>query len=179
MSARKAFIGHIDPLRFHQKHVLIRVDYNVPLKVPKKEINEAKIEVASDARIIDSLPTLKFFLASEAKIVLCSHLGRPKNGIDSQLSLRPVADYLKRLLGDINVEFLPDCIGSEVKQTICNQPPGSIILLENLRFHQEEITNDEGFAKELADGMDVYVNEAFSVCHRGRKFVSFLLSLFI
>jgi phosphoglycerate kinase len=159
----KAFIGHCDPSRFKQKHVLVRADYNVPLRQ-----ESGKVVIVSDAKINNSLDTLRFLLDQDAKIVLISHLGRPKGNQDKDLSLMPIAEYLQRLLPDIQVSFFPDCIGEGIKQSIKNQPNKSIILLENLRFHPEEMNNDDTFAQELAKGIDVFVNDAWAVCHRGK-----------
>lgn len=158
-----AFIGHVDPHRFFQRHILLRVDYNVPLK---KIYPGEEILVASDSRILDSLPTIKFLLAKEAKLVICSHLGRPKGPQDHELSLRPVAKHLSRLLGDVKIEFFTECIGPEVEERIIQQKPRTVIVLENLRFHSGEEANDDRFARLLAQNMDIFVNDAFSVCHR-------------
>jgi phosphoglycerate kinase len=160
-----AFIGHVDPHRFFQRHILLRVDYNVPLK---KIYPGEEILVASDSRILDSLPTIKFLLAKEAKLVICSHLGRPKGPQDHELSLRPVAKHLSRLLGDVKIEFFTECIGPEVEERIIQQKPRTVIVLENLRFHSGEEANDDRFARLLAQNMDIFVNDAFSVCHRGK-----------
>ena len=159
----KPFIGNVDP--FYQKHVLLRADFNVPLKYGH---GKDMIEVASDTKIVNSLETIKFLLMREAKVVICSHLGRPRSNEDRDLSLQPVAKYLQRLLPDVTVDFLPDCVGKEVKERISKQLPKSIILLENLRFYPQEIKNNEWLAQELAENMDVYINDAFSACYRGK-----------
>lgn len=141
------------------KHVLVRADYNVPL-------NEQG-QISDDFRIEASLPTLKYLLARHAKVVVMSHLGRPKSAADKQFSLAPVARALAAKL-DITVRFLNDCIGEEVQQATAKQTEGEIILLENLRFHKEEKANDSAFAKALATDThtEVFVQDGFGVVHR-------------
>lgn len=141
------------------KHVLVRADYNVPL-------NEQG-QISDDFRIEASLPTLKYLLARHAKVVVMSHLGRPKSAADKQFSLAPVARALAAKL-DITVRFLNDCIGEEVQHATAKQTEGEIILLENLRFHKEEKANDPAFAKALATDThaEVFVQDGFGVVHR-------------
>ena len=139
------------------KRVLIRVDFNVPL-------NE-KNEITDDARIVKSLETLKYCLLQNAKVILMSHLGRPKGKPESQFSLKPAADHLSKLLGK-KVELLPDCVGPEVEKKVAALKSGDLVLLENLRFHSEEEANDPVFAKKLASLGEVYVNDAFGTAHR-------------
>jgi 3-phosphoglycerate kinase len=135
----------------------LRVDYNVDL--------DDKGKIISDFRIRASLPTINFLLANNAKkIIIISHLGRPK-GKDKNLSLKPIAEHLGRLLKK-EVVFVDDCIGDQVRQSIESNEDKKIFLLENLRFYEGEEKNDEAFAKELAKLADVYVNDAFGVCHR-------------
>jgi len=138
------------------KTVLLRADYNVPLEGSK---------VTDDYRIKQSLPTVEYILKANAKLIICSHLGRPKGRPDSLFSLAPVAKRLGSLL-DKKVEFAKDCVGEEVKTEAKNLQPGQILLLENLRFHAEEEENDENFAKELASLADVFVQDGFGVVHR-------------
>jgi len=141
----------------NNKKILLRVDYNVDL--------DDKREIISDFRIRASLPTINFLIANNAqKIIIISHLGRPK-GKDENLSLKPIAEHLSHLLKK-EVVFIDDCIGDQVRQKIESNEDKKIFLLENLRFYEGEEKNDETFAKELAKLADVYVNDAFGVCHR-------------
>ncbi|MDE3091609.1 MAG: phosphoglycerate kinase [Chloroflexota bacterium] len=137
------------------KRVLVRVDFNVPLENGK---------VTDDTRIVASLPTIKYLVAQGAKVILCSHLGRPK-GKDEKLSLRPVATRLQQLLGK-PVTFVSDCIGQPVERVVEAMNAGDVVLLENVRFYPEEEKNDLEFAKKVAAPGDVYVNDAFGSAHR-------------
>jgi len=148
----KRTIRDVDP---SGKKVLVRVDFNVPL---------AGGAVADDTRIRAALPTITYLLEHGAAIALCSHLGRPK-GPDPTLSLRPVARRLGELLGG-DLPLLPDCVGPAVQDVVAKLRPGEVVLLENVRFHPEEEKNDPAFAKELARGYDLYVNDAFGAAHR-------------
>jgi phosphoglycerate kinase len=136
--------------------VFIRVDFNVPLARGGKEIS-------SDKRIRASLPTIQYALEQGAGVILASHLGRPKGKPNPEMSMAPVARRLSELLG-IPVKMAADCIGNEV--AALKPKPGEVLLLENLRFHPEEETNDPEFSKELAALADVYVNDAFGSAHR-------------
>src|SRR5439155_4849962 len=133
----------------------VRVDFNVPLENGK---------VADDTRIRAALPTIKSLTERCAAVALCSHLGRPK-GVDPTLSLAPVAARLGELLGK-KVTLLSDCVGPQVQAAIGRLRRGDVVLLENVRFHPEEEKNDPAFAKELARGYDLYVNDAFGAAHR-------------
>ncbi len=137
------------------KRVLVRADLNVPLE------NGA---VTDDTRIRESLPTIQYLLHRGAKVIVCSHLGRPK-GRDESLSLAPVAGRLGNLL-DREVLFVDDCIGPEVEQAVARMSPSQVLLLENLRFHAEEEQNDPEFATQLAANADLFVNDAFGSAHR-------------
>ena len=139
------------------KKVFIRVDFNVPM--------DELQNIQNDTRIKAVLPTLRYALDNDARLIIASHLGRPKGKFVSEFSLAPVAKRLGRLL-KINVRMAPDCIGPEVKTLVSGMKAGDIVLLENLRFHPEEQENDDAFAKELADLCDVYINNAFAVSHR-------------
>ena len=138
------------------KRVLVRVDFNVPIKDG---------EVADDTRIVAALPTIKYLIEHGAKVILMSHLGRPKGKVVPELSLRPVAKRLSELLGR-EVKFVPDCVGPEVEAAVAAMKPGDVILLENTRFHPEEKKNDPEFARKLAALGDVFVNDAFGSAHR-------------
>jgi len=139
------------------KRVLVRVDFNVPLD-PKTRA------IADDIRIRESLPTIKYLIDKKAKVILCSHLGRPK-GRDKDSSLAPVAQRLSQLLGR-DVAMADDCIGPEVEKQAAALKEGQVLLLENLRYHAEEEKNDPAFARSLARLADVFVNDAFGTAHR-------------
>ena len=153
MTFRKRTVEDVDP---RGKRVLVRVDFNVPL-------NDAGA-VADDTRIRAALPTIRVLLKGGAAIGLVSHLGRPA-GRDPKLSLAPIAKRLGELLGRA-VPLLPDSVGPEMKKAVRALAPGGIVLLENVRFHPEEEKNDPAFARELAEGFDIYVNDAFGTAHR-------------
>jgi phosphoglycerate kinase len=138
------------------KRVLVRVDYNVPIKEGK---------VGDDTRIRAAMPTLNYLLEHGAAVILCSHLGRPKGGPDPKYSLRPVAEYLSQLSGK-SVAFAEDCVGPAAEAAAKALKPGGILLLENTRFHPEEEKNDLELAKQMAALADVYVNDAFGSAHR-------------
>lgn len=138
------------------KRVLVRVDFNVPIKDGV---------VGDDTRIRGAIPTLDALLKAGASLILCSHLGRPKDGPDPKYTLRPVAAYLGKLMGR-EVAFADDCIGPKAEAAAKALKPGDVLLLENTRYHPEEEKNDPGMAKQLASLADVYVNDAFGSAHR-------------
>lgn len=138
------------------KRVLVRVDFNVPVKNGL---------VGDDSRIVAALPTIRYLIEQRARIILMSHLGRPKGGPDTKNSLKPVAARLEQLLGQ-PVAFAPDCVGPEVEALARALQDGQVLLLENLRFHPEEEANDAGFAQRLAALGELYVNDAFGTAHR-------------
>lgn len=147
----------IEELPIKAKRVFIRVDFNVPLDV--------NLMITDDRRIRSTLTTINYAIDEGAKVILASHLGRPKGKFDPKLSLAPVAKRLQRLLNK-EVIFAPDCIGPQVEQTVLRMKDGDVLLLENLRFHIEEERNNERFARALASLADFYVNDAFGACHR-------------
>lgn len=147
----------IDDISLKGKKVLVRVDFNVPL-------NEQQ-HITDDIRIVESLPTIKKILNDGGRAILMSHLGRPKGKPKPEFSLKPVAVHLSKLLGK-PVQFAPDCIGAEVKKMADGLKEGECLLLENLRYRNEEEANDSNFAKQLASLGDVYINDAFGTAHR-------------
>jgi len=148
---------------FRGQRVLVRVDYNVPLA--EAESGQPTGAITDDKRIKATVPTLDYLVKGGAKIVLCSHLGRPKGKRDPKQSLRPCAARLAELLGG-TVNFVDDCIGEKVEKMVAGMEPGQILLLENVRFYPEEEKDDRAFAEKLAKNMDLYVNDAFGSAHR-------------
>jgi 3-phosphoglycerate kinase len=139
------------------KRVLMRADFNVPL--------DANGNITDDSRIRAAIPSVKYILDAGGKLILMSHLGRPKGEVKSEFSLSPVALRLSELLKK-DVKKLDDCVGAKVKGAVDGMSSGDVVLLENLRFHKEETKNDQAFAQELASLGDVFVNDAFGTCHR-------------
>ena len=154
----------IRDLDLKNKHVFIRVDFNVPL-------TEDGTAITDDTRIRATLPTIVYAIRHHAKVILASHLGRPKGKPNPKYSLRPVVDRLRELLdhelGDsINVAFSPDCVGEIASELASQLETGQVLLLENLRFHPEEEANDRGFSSALASLAEIYVDDAFGSAHR-------------
>ena len=139
------------------KKVLVRVDFNVPL--------DAEGHITDETRIIAALPTIEYLVGKGAKVILCSHLGRPKGQVKPEFSLAPVAKRLGELV-DAKVVFATDVIGESAQKAVDEIKEGEIVLLENLRFHKEETDNDPEFAKKLASFAELYVNDAFGTAHR-------------
>jgi len=142
------------------KRVFLRVDYNVPL-----EEKDGKMVITDATRIVETLPTLKLLIEKGGKLILTAHLGRPKGKREATMSLRPVADKLHELLGK-PVAFADDCIGDHVEKIVSTMKDGDVVLLENVRYYNEEEANDPAFAEKLAKVADVYVNDAFGAAHR-------------
>lgn len=147
----------IKDLHLSNLRVLVRVDFNVPL--------DSQGNVTDITRLLAVVPTVKYLLEQDARVILMSHLGRPKGKKEASLSLEPVAKAFSKIIGQ-TVAFVPDCIGSKVQSAISSMPTGSILLLENLRFYPEEEANDPLFSGQLASLADVYINDAFGTAHR-------------
>lgn len=155
---------------FSGQKALIRVDFNVPL-------NES-FEITDDTRIRAALPTIKKILKDGGKVILMSHLGRPKDGPTDKYSLRHLVSHIAKLLDGVNVHFANDCIGQEATDKAAAMKEGEVLLLENLRFYKEEEKGDEGFAKKLASLGDVYVNDAFGTAHRAHASTAVIAKFF-
>jgi len=147
----------IKDIDFHGKRVFCRVDFNVPL--------DDKNQITDDTRINASMPTIRHIINNGGRLILASHLGRPKNGPEAKFSLASVAPCLSQHLGT-SVKMAPDCIGPDVKRMVDQMKDGEVLLLENVRFHAGETKNDPEFAKALAANADIYVNNAFGTAHR-------------
>jgi phosphoglycerate kinase len=147
----------VDELDIKGKRVFIRADFNVPL--------DDNLRITDDSRIRSTIPTINYAIDEGAKVILASHLGRPKGRPDPRYSLAPVAKRLHRLLGK-DVIFAPDCVGPQVESLVDKMKDGDVLLLENLRYHVEEEKNDEEFARMLSQLADFYINDAFGAAHR-------------
>ncbi len=152
----------LQDLDLNEKQVLVRVDFNVPM--------DEDFTITDDIRIRMALPTISYLLEKKAKVLLCSHLGRPKGQRVEKFSLAPVAKHLQTLL-DCSVTLAPDCVGAETEALVTAMAPGEVVLLENLRFHNDETENGSGFSEKLARLAEVYVNDAFAVSHRAHASV--------
>src|SRR5438093_7425461 len=149
----KLSLADLDP---RGRRVFMRVDFNVPMQDGV---------ITDDTRIRAALPSIRYVIEKGGRLILASHLGRPKGKPEAQYSLKPVAARLGELLGKA-VPLAPDCVGPEVEKMVSNLQDGDVLLLENLRFHAEEEKNDPAFAKQLAALCDVYINDAFGAAHR-------------
>ena len=152
----------IQDIHLTAKRVLLRADFNVPM--------DDQGQITDDIRIRMVLPTIRYILQEKGRLVICSHMGRPKGKRVEEFSLAPVARHLEALLG-VKVVLAPDCIGEEVEAVIEKMTDGEVVLLENLRFHEEETDNDPNFSEQLAGHADVYINDAFAVSHRAHASV--------
>jgi len=153
----------IRDLELAGKRVLVRVDFNVPM--------DEQGNITDDIRIRMVLPTIQYILEQQGKLILCSHMGRPKGQRVAAFSLAPVAAHLSGLIGR-EVRMAPDCIGEEVESMAALLQPGEVLLLENLRFYKEETEDEPGFAEKLARLADVYINDAFAASHRAHASVA-------
>jgi phosphoglycerate kinase len=153
----------IEDLDIKGKKVFIRVDFNVPL--------DDNLQISDDTRLRSALPTINYAIDEGAKVILASHLGRPKGKVDPKFSLAPVVKRLQRLLNK-DIIFAPESVGSQVTSLLSKMNDGDVLLLENLRFHPEEEKNVETFAKDLASLADYYVNDAFGTAHRAHASIT-------
>lgn len=142
------------------KKVLVRCDFNVP--------QDENGKITDNRRIVSALETINYLINNNAKVILCSHLGRPKGSFKKEYSLKPVADELTKLLGK-EVKLAEDVIGESAKELVFKMSNGDVVLLENVRFHAEEEKNDPEFAKQLASLAEIYVNDAFGTAHRAHS----------
>lgn len=159
----------IDQHCFKGEKALIRVDFNVPV--------DAEMQITDDTRMRAALPTINKVLNDGGSVILMSHMGRPKNGPEDKFSLKHLVGRLGKLL-EKKIDFVADCIGDEVNERVASLSEGSVLLLENLRFYKEEKTGDIGFAKQLAELADVYVNDAFGTAHRAHASTAVIAQFF-
>lgn len=155
-------IRKIQDAQVEGKKILLRVDFNVA-------IEDGTVKEKFKIKAVDE--TVRYLLGMNAKVALITHLGRPESKFDPEFSLNPIKDDVEYILG-VKVKFVRDCIGEEVKKTVSDLVEGEVALLENVRFYEGEEKNDEKFAEELADGFDIFVNDAFSVSHRDQASVT-------
>ena len=155
---------------FANQKALVRVDFNVPL--------DDKFQITDDTRMTAAIPTIKKILSDGGKVILMSHLGRPKDGPSDKYSLKHLVNHLGELLSGTKILFSNDCIGKEAIQLSESMKPGGVLLLENLRFHKEEEKGEEQFAQQLASLGDVYVNDAFGTAHRAHASTAVIAKFF-
>lgn len=160
---------NLDVVSFSGKRVLIRVDFNVPLN--------DNFNITDDSRILAAVPTIKMVAGGGGKVILMSHLGRPKNGPENSFSLKHIVNHLSKVL-ETTVAFCDNCIGKTTLTTANNLQEGDVLLLENLRFHAEEKMGDISFAKQLSDLADIYINDAFGAAHRSHASTSTIAQFF-
>lgn len=153
----------LEEIEVRGKTVFLRVDFNVPLDEGQN--------IRDDTRIQASLPTIKYLLEKGAKLIVASHLGRPKGQFNPKMSLKPVAAHLEKLLPETRIIMAPDVIGEAVDKLKASLNVGQLLLLENVRFYKEETDNDPGFSRKLAEGCQVFINDAFGSCHRAHASV--------
>ena len=158
----------IHDFNFENKKALIRVDFNVPLN--------SDFEVTDKTRIEAAKPTIVKILEDGGAVVLMSHLGRPK-GVDSNYSLKHIVESVSDVIG-IQVKFVADCIGEKVTEAVRNLQKGEVLLLENLRFYEEETAGDENFSEQLSNNGDIYVNDAFGTAHRAHASTTIVAKYF-
>ena len=154
---------------FKGKRVLIRIDFNVPL--------DDNFKITDNSRILGAIPTIKMVIAGGGKVILISHLGRPKNGPENCFSLKHLVNHLSTVL-EVDVAFANNCIGETAGTAINNLEEGGVLLLENLRFHSEEKMGDTAFAKQLANLADIYINDAFGTAHRAHASTAVIAQFF-
>jgi len=153
----------LEEIEVKGKTVFLRVDFNVPL--------DENLNIRDDTRIKASLPTIKYLLDKGAKLVVASHLGRPKGKFDPKMSLKPVAARLEQLLPGVKIIMAPDVVGEAVDKLKADLKEGQLLLLENVRFYKQETDNDQEFSRKLSEGCEVFVNDAFGSCHRAHASV--------
>jgi len=162
-------MNNLSHVTLRGKRVLVRVDFNVPL--------DEHYNITDDSRIVATLPTIKKIIADGGKAIIMSHLGRPKNGFEEKFSLKHTIQHLSRLLGK-NVSFSSDCIGENTVADVAKMNNGDVLVLENLRFYSEEKKGNIGFANQLANLADVYVNDAFGTAHRTHASTAIIAQFF-
>lgn len=170
MPPKKIKMQDINTYNFNEKKALIRVDFNVPL--------DKSFEVTDNTRIKAAIPTINKVIQGGGSAILMSHLGRPKGKVNEDMSLKHILPALQLLLPDVNIKFSTECIGNIAKENAASLKQGEVLMLENLRFHNEEEAGDETFAKQLASLGDVYINDAFGTAHRAHASTAVIAKYF-